>query len=368
MVRGSWRSWRRTRAAVARVREGFMGGGAAVRRWACGIGGRARSRPAASASSTRWRKAASTVSVRVRVRRASGVSSARISPSRMRSRRWQRSASSMTWEETRSVAPRSAAMAVEEVPQVAAQDGVEADGGFVEDEEFGGAEEGDGEGDAAALAAGEVAGEGVGVGGEVDVGDGAGDVLVAAVGGGAAGVEDRGEVVEVLADRQVVVDGGGLGDVADAGAEGGVAGGVAEDVEGAGDLGLGADDRAHEGGLAAAGGAEQAGDLAARDGEVEAAQDGAGASDDGEGFGVDGRCRRSRPVGWRCGGAHGRSIIHHAMNNATGSAAASSVRTGDLRPPASASDPLRVKAATHTTVFTHRACADLQIRTPDWTQ
>ena len=52
---------------------------------------------------------------------------------------------------------------MEEVPQVAAQDGVQADGGFVEDQEFGGAEEGDGEGDAAALAAGEVAGEGVGV-------------------------------------------------------------------------------------------------------------------------------------------------------------------------------------------------------------
>ena len=110
--------------------------------------------------------------------------------------------------------------AVEEVPQVAAQDGVEADGGFVEDEEFGGAEQGDGEGDAAALAAGEVAGEGVGVGGEVDVGDGAGDVSrrrSAARGR----VEDGGEVVEVLADGQVVVDGGGLGDVADAGAQGG---------------------------------------------------------------------------------------------------------------------------------------------------
>src|SRR5690606_25222993 len=70
---------------------------------------------------------------------------------------------------------------VEELPEVAAQDGVEADGGFVEDEQFRGAEEGHGEGDAAALPAGEGAGEGVGVGGEVDVGDGPGDVLVAAV-------------------------------------------------------------------------------------------------------------------------------------------------------------------------------------------
>lgn len=111
---------------------------------------------------------------------------------------------------------------MEEVPQVAAQYGVEADGGFVEDQQVGGAEEGDGEGDAAALAAGEVSGEGVGAGGEVDVGDGAGDGFGAAVGGGAAGVEDGGEVVEVLPDGEVVVDGGGLGDVADAGAELGV--------------------------------------------------------------------------------------------------------------------------------------------------
>lgn len=141
---------------------------------------------------------------------------------------------------------------VEEVPQVAAQDGVEADGGFVEDQELGSAEQGDGEGDAAALAAGEVAGEGAGAAGEVDVGDGAGDGGGSAVGGGSAGVEDGGEVVEVLPDGEVVVDAGCLGDVADAGAEPGVAGGVAEDVEGAGDVGLGADDGAHEGGLSAA--------------------------------------------------------------------------------------------------------------------
>jgi hypothetical protein len=67
---------------------------------------------------------------------------------------------------------------VEEVPQVTAEDGVQADRGFVEDQEFGGAEEGHGQGDAAALAAGEVAGQGIGVAGEVDVGDGMGDVLV----------------------------------------------------------------------------------------------------------------------------------------------------------------------------------------------
>ena len=46
--------------------------------------------------------------------------------------------------------------AVEELPQVAAQYGVEADGRLVEHEEFGLAEQGDGQRDAAALAAGEV--------------------------------------------------------------------------------------------------------------------------------------------------------------------------------------------------------------------
>lgn len=218
-------------------------------------------------------------------------------------------------EEGRAAACRDV---VEEVPEVAAQDRVEADGRFVEDQEFGGAEEGDGQGDAAALAAGEIAGQDVGVGGEVDVGCGAGDVVVAAVGGGSAGVEDRGEVVEVLADGQVVVDRRGLGDVADAGAQGGVAGGAAEDVEGAGDLGLGADDGAHEGRLAAAGGAEQAGDLAAGDGEAEGSQDRAGAAGDGEVFGVYGRevCGRVRARAWWAG-----SIIHHAMNNAPGGGA-----------------------------------------------
>ncbi len=105
------------------------------------------------------------------------------------------------------MAPRSAARVWKRCPQVAAEDGVEADGGFVEDEEFRGAEQGDREGDPAALAAGEVAGEGVGVAGEVDVLDGAGDALAAAGAGGPAGVQDGGEVVEVLADGEVVVDG-----------------------------------------------------------------------------------------------------------------------------------------------------------------
>lgn len=153
------------------------------------------------------------------------------------------------------------------------------------------------------------------MGGEVHVGDGPGDGLAAALGGGAAGVEDRGEVVEVLPDGEVVVDGGRLRDVADAGAESGVARGVAEDVEGAGDVGLGADDGAHQGGLSAAGGAEEAGDAAAGDVEGDGVEDrtaaAAGAAADGEAVGADGG---------------GRLVIHHVMNNAPGCATAQGSR------------------------------------------
>ena len=141
-------------------------------------------RSAAIASSTRCRKAASTVSEPVRARRASGVS---VGGEDLALAHEEEAVAALGLVHDVGGDQEGGAAfggeGVEEVPQVAAQDGVEADGGFVEDEQFGGAEEGYGEGDAAALAAGEVAGEGVGVGGEVDVGDGAGDVLVAAVGG-----------------------------------------------------------------------------------------------------------------------------------------------------------------------------------------
>ena len=230
MVRGSWRSWRRTRAAVAVVREAFRAGSGL---WGGRRGGggvvvvmgfvRLHFRGVADcvASSTRCRKASSTVSdAGAGAQGVGGVVGEELAVAHEE----QAVAAFGLVHDVGGDEERRAAGGgdgVEEVPQVAAQDGVEADGGFVEHQEFRGAEEGDGQGDAAALAAGEVAGEGVGVGGEVDVGDGAGDVLVAAVGCRAAGVEDRGEVVQVLAGRQVVVDGGGLRDVADAGAQGG---------------------------------------------------------------------------------------------------------------------------------------------------
>lgn len=74
--------------------------------------------------------------------------------------------------------------------------------------------------------------------------------------------------------------------------------GAAEHVEGAGDLGLGAHDGTHQGGFAAARGAQEAGDPAGFDSEAEAVQDGAGASYDREAMGLDG----------------GTPGIHHVMN------------------------------------------------------
>ncbi len=214
--------------------------------------------------------------------------------------------------------------AVEEVPEVPAEYGVEPDGRFVQDQQVRGAEQGDGQRDAAALATGERAGEGVGASGQVDVVDGAGDGLAAGGPVGAARVQDRGEVVEVLPDGEVGVDGGRLGDVADAGAQGRISGGVAQDVEDAGDLGLGAGHRPHEGGLAAARGAEEAGDAAGGDGEVEGVQDGAGASDGGEAAGGDRRGRWWECVRARVRGGGGRCrpgfIIHHVMNSSPGGA------------------------------------------------
>lgn len=134
--------------------------------------------------------------------------------------------------------------------------------------------------------------------GQVDLGDGAGDGGAAGVALSAAGPEDRREVVEVLSDRQVGVDGRVLGDVPDAWTERGVTRGAAEHVEGAGDLGLGAHDGPHQGRFAAAGGAQEAGDPAGFDGEVDGAQDGAIASYDREAAGLDG----------------GTGVIHHVMN------------------------------------------------------
>src|SRR5690606_29822840 len=101
--------------------EGAGRGRGAGRAGAGGRGHRVVSfeRSAAAAWSTRCRKASSTVSAPVRERRASGVTAASSgravspvssAPARIRRRLWQRSASSITWEEISRLAFRSAAM------------------------------------------------------------------------------------------------------------------------------------------------------------------------------------------------------------------------------------------------------------------
>lgn len=62
----------------------------------------------------------------------------------------------------------------------------------------------------------------------------------------------RGEVGKVLTRGEVGVDGGRLGDVADAAAQDGGTGGVAKHVDGSASHDLCADNRAHQRGLAAA--------------------------------------------------------------------------------------------------------------------
>ena len=90
-----------------------------------------------------------------------------IAPSRISSSRSQRSASSITWLETSTAAPR-VGEPVEQRPQVPAQHRVEADGRLVEHQQVGLVEQGDGEAGPGALPAAELADDLVGVAGEVD--------------------------------------------------------------------------------------------------------------------------------------------------------------------------------------------------------
>ena len=120
--------------------------------------------------STSRRNASSSWSAPVCARSSAGVSCASSRPSRRRRSASQRSASSMTWLETSSVAPR-VGEAVEELPEVAAEHRVEADGRLVEDEQLRVAEQRGRERDARALAAGEARDDAVGVLVERDVVD-----------------------------------------------------------------------------------------------------------------------------------------------------------------------------------------------------
>ena len=101
------------------------------------------------------------------------------------------------------------------------------------------------------------------------------ECLVAA---GCRDAEHRREVAQVGLHREVGVHGRGLGDVPDAGAQWRCAGRVTEHFDAAAVHALDADDRADQGGLAAAARAEQARDRAARDGEREVVEDRAAAA------------------------------------------------------------------------------------------
>ena len=160
IVRWSRRSWVSTRPATARVIRPVM----------------TRHRPRRGRGS-RWRADLTSAGrrarcCRLRLRRISaGVPSAMISPSRISSSRSQRSASSMTWLETKH---RRAGVGepVEQSPQLAAEHRVQADGRLVEDEQVGLAEQGDGEAHPGELATAEPVDHLVGVAAELDGLDG----------------------------------------------------------------------------------------------------------------------------------------------------------------------------------------------------
>ncbi len=141
--------------------------------------------------------------------------------------------------------------AVEELPQVAAQHRVQAHRRLVEYEQVGVAEQGDSEAGTAALASREAPDHLVAVVTEGHRVDGLADR-------GAADAEDAGEEGEVLRDREVVVDAGGLGDVADPGPQRRAARGLAQHLDRSrADL-LRADEAPHQRGLAAPARPEQA--------------------------------------------------------------------------------------------------------------
>ena len=94
-VRWSWRSWARTRPAVAGARR-LMTGSIAAAAWRSACGRRGRGSGLDIGGRRCWSSS------------AAGVSSASSRPSRISSSRSQRVASSMTWLLTSSVAPLSA--------------------------------------------------------------------------------------------------------------------------------------------------------------------------------------------------------------------------------------------------------------------
>lgn len=144
------------------------------------------------------------------------------------------------------------------LPQVHPQDGVKADRGFVQHEHFRCRHQCAGKRYASPLTTGQIAAQG----GPMVVEAYSGHGLVR--GGGVHAVK-RAEVSDVVDDAQIVVDGCRLRHVPDALAQRSRAGRLPEHRDAAPGDELRSDDAAHQRGLAAARGPEQAGDGAAGD-------------------------------------------------------------------------------------------------------
>ena len=150
----------------------------------------------------------------------------------------------------------------DEVLDLAGALGIEAGGRFVENDQIGIVEEGLGEADAAGHALGEAPdGAMAGVREARHV-----EQLVNARAGGFGGQpEQAGVEGQGFEGRQVGIEVGLFGEIADAALDGGGAGGCAEDVDRAGRRKKQAQDHLDGGGLTGAVGAEQAEDLSAGD-------------------------------------------------------------------------------------------------------
>ena len=209
------------------------------------------------------RKAASTSSAPAFSLISAGEPSAMIRPSRISSSRSQRSASSITWLETKTAVPASASR-WNSAHSSTRSTGSSPTVGSSSTSRSRRAEQRDRQAGPAALAAAEPADHLVAVARQVDGLDHPVDL-------GRVDAEHAGEEPQVLGDGQVVVHAGRLGDVADPVSQRLAPGRLAEDADrAAGDL-LDADQAAHQRGLAAAGRAEQAGHPAA-DRDVELLQ------------------------------------------------------------------------------------------------
>ena len=262
-MRGSRRSWRRTRPAVASVIRALTSPP------------RARGTPARGPS-TRSRAEA---------RRAFPLR--RSGPSRMRRSSSQRSASSMTWLETRSVVPATAsAWNVDQRSRRST--GSRPTVGSSRTRTSGPPSSARREGDTGALTARERADDLILVRSEPD----RRDRLVDAV---PADVEDPREVAQVLADREVAVDRRLLGDVPDPPPVGRRACGLAQHRHRAALHDLHADDRAHQRRLARAARPEEPGDHACADLDRDLGQDASTPTRDTQSLDRDGHVGAHRP-------------------------------------------------------------------------